>query len=190
MSSIPLNPFKDIRLRANLSQYEVARRSGVTKHAVLRLEQGMYADPLPTLVDYFVSNYPITQSQLLQDYEDFQVATRESNTRLLGDFDDLEIACPVGEHPLTYLRERMGYNPTQLAKMLCLSQTVISYFEKRSIHQHSVPEQLINALHDADYTEQETKVLENCYETYRLRLVKTQDVRLVNSTPVGSSNVA
>lgn len=184
MSSTPVNPFKDIRQRANLSQYELARRAGVTKHAILRLEQGMFNDPLPTLVGYYTSTFNVSRTSLVQQYAAFQIATRENNARLLGDFpinDPDTPSLPVGVHPLTYLRERAGFNPTSLAKALCLSQSTIGYFEKRPINQHSVPEQLIHALHDADYSSQETDWLEEAYQKYRDELVKSQDLRSVGA---------
>lgn len=180
MSSNPINPFKDIRQRANLSQYELARRAGVTKHAVLRLEQGMFNDPLPTLVAYFTNTFNVSRTSLVRQYEAFQIETRENNARLLG---DLLQTVPQGVHPLTYLREKAGFNPTSLAKALCLSQSTIGYFEKRPISQHTVPEQLIKALHDADYSSDETDWLESAYRVYRDGLVTNQNLRASGISP-------
>lgn len=192
MSRSPVNPFKDIRNKANLSQYELARRAGVTKHAVLRLEQGMYTDPLPTLLTFFTGTFNVSRTSLIRQYEEFQVQTRQNNARLLGDFTSL--TPPVGTHPLTYLRERAGFNPTSLAKALCLSQSTIGYFEKRPVNQHTVPEQLIIALHDADYSSDETDWLEHAYKVYRQQLVTSQGLTLsptiTDPSPVGLESIS
>lgn len=165
------NPFKRLRERQGISQYELGRRTGLTKHAVLRLEQGMYPNPLPTILDYFTSQFPnLSHVTLEREYTDFQIAMRQHNSRLLGDIIEELRLTPVGTHPLTYLRESRGINPTELAKRLCIAQSVVAYFEKRSVHQHTVPQQLIEALWDADYTEAETHALEEAYTDYRERL--------------------
>lgn len=175
------NPFRELRTRQGISQYELARRAGLSKHAILRLEQGCYAKPLPSVLEYFESTYPtLSNYVLLEQYREFQYETRRSNALLLGDsiVDSLK-SCPVGTHPLTYLRSNRDINPTQLAKMLCISQSTITYFEKSSIHQHSVPVQLINALHDADYTEHDTDSLKNHYAVYRKWLNASKELSLV-----------
>jgi DNA-binding XRE family transcriptional regulator len=109
------NPFRELRLRQGISQYELARRIGCSKHAILRLEQGMYYEPLPTVIDYFVNHSPkdngsVTRYSLTQDYHDFQIHMREANSRLLGDLINELTACPVGKHPLTYLLARVPRN--------------------------------------------------------------------------------
>lgn len=169
MAAHTSNPFRELRLRQGISQYELARRIGCSKHAILRLEQGMYYEPLPSVIDYFISHNPTTLNRLtlLQEYQDFQVSIRTLNSRLLGDLILELTACPVGTHPLTYLRESRGINLTELAKRLCISQSTAGYFEKSPIHQKTVPEQLIHALWDADYTEQETDALKEAYAGYR-----------------------
>ena len=177
-----VNPFKALRLKQGISQYELARRLKISKHAVLRLEQGMYPNPLPTVVDYFVdvAKLNVSRPQLLEAYTEFQIRTREANARLLGDIPDVLTGCAVGVHPLTFLRLSQGLNATELAKRLCIAQNVVHYFEKRSIHQQTVPDQLIEALHDADYSEQETDALVNAYAKYRDWLRATKTLKVVN----------
>lgn len=177
------NPFKLIRLENGLSQYELARRIGVVKHSILRLEQGMFESPLPSVVNYFVTNFPHTsRAKLLDDYATFQIATRESNARLLGNMPALLKKRPATEHPLSYLRGLADLNPTELAKRLCISQSVVVYFEKRVIHQHSVPEQLITALQDADYTAEETDSFCRAYDKYRSLMVANQGVKITKKS--------
>lgn len=177
MAANKSNPFRELRTKQGISQYELARRIGCSKHAVLRLEQGMYYEPLPSVIEYFISYYPqLNRLSLIRDYVDFQVHTRESNARLLGDLLTELPTVPVGTHPLTYLRENRGINLTELAKRLCVSQSTIGYFEKSPIHQKTVPDQLIHALQDADYTEAETHALVEAYITYREHLVASRSI--------------
>lgn len=181
MSTTPVNPFRALRERQGLSQYEFARRCRISKHAVLRLEQGMYAQALPAVLEYATSVTDKSNLTYEKEYHDFQIATRESNSRLLGDLLLELTACPVGNHPFTYLRENRGLNQTEVAKRLCIAQNTVFYFEKRAVHQHTVPKQLIEALWDADYTEQETYALEEAFIRYREHLVTQQDLRLVTN---------
>jgi hypothetical protein len=82
------------------------------------------------------------------------------------------------------LRESRGINLTELAKRLCISQSTVGYFEKSPIHQKTVPEQLITALWDADYTEQETGALKEAYADYRERVVAELNPRTASPKAV------
>lgn len=181
------NPFRHLRELQGISQYELGRRLGISKHAILRLEQGMYANPLPAVINYFTQSFPsLTPPQLINDYNEFQIETRQRNARLLGDILDELPNRPVGMHPLTYLRTSRNLNLTEFAKLLCLAQNTIYYFENRSINQKIVPEHLIHALHDADYTEQETDAFEEAYAKFRQELLSRQNLHLINSNIEGS----
>ena len=178
------NPFKELRTKLGISQYELARRTSISKHAILRLEQGMYPNPLPVVLNYFVEQFPKrypSPSSLVSEYEDFQIKTRAHNSRILGNIIEELKTCPPNVHPFVYLRESRGLNPTEVAKRLCVAQQKIVYFEKRSIHQHSVPKELVEALWDADYTEQETDALSEAYATYRAGLSDSRNLRLVTN---------
>jgi transcriptional regulator with XRE-family HTH domain len=180
MSTSDHNPFRELRTRQGISQYELARRAGISKHAILRLEQGCYAEPLPSVLEYFLKYFDIPQYKLLEQYREFQYNIRFSNALLLGDsLTERLLSCPVGLHPLTYLREGVGLNPTQLAKALCISQSTIVYFEKSSIHQKTVPNQLMGALHDAEYTMEDTDSLVLRYHEYRKWLTASKELTLV-----------
>lgn len=179
------NPFKQIRQDAKLSQYRLAARAGVSKHAVLRLEQGMFADPLPKLLNFFVDEFNVSRGSLLHNYRNFQTHTRQSSGLLLGPIeeylddwinsDDPKI---YSLHPLVYLRSRARppLNPTQLAKSLCISQTVVTYFEKRPSNQKTVPAQLVEALYEAGYSNEDVMSLVNVYAVYRQMYINRQEV--------------
>lgn len=186
-----LNPFRALRQRSGLSQYEIAKRAGVSKHAVLRLEQGCYDQPLPSLIEYFTEHHDITNVQLRNSYRDFQYKRRLESLDCLGESiaDSLEL-CPVGIHPLVFLRTLEHLNPTQLAKMLCISQSTVVHFEVRSVHQHIVPVQLIEALHEVGYTEEDTEALSESYNLYREWLNASKSLSLVPSTVLPSEGAA
>jgi DNA-binding XRE family transcriptional regulator len=178
------NPFRKFRTELGISQTEFAKRAGVSKHAILRLEQGMYDKPLPSVVEYVTSQSDLTNYSLLKDYEYFQQATRQDNELIFGAMALRLMNCPVGTHPLTYLRDLQGLNQTELAKRLCISQTVINNFESKPATQHTVPLQLLHALRDNGYKHSALVALEEWYEAYRNRLVKNNAVKLVEPNVV------
>lgn len=185
------NPFKLIRIHAGLSQQNLANKVGISKHAVLRSEQGMYVEPLPSLLNYMCNNFPVGRLTLIQQYERFQVYTRETSGRLLGDMEsELDTwhtylhssptaLSPYQLHPLVWLRTIRGYNPTSLAKAICVNQTVVNYFEKNSINQRTIPEQLTHALKDCGYEDDELASLADAYSVYREFLLANQSFRVI-----------
>lgn len=189
MATTPDNPFRKLRLQEGISQYDLSRRVGLSKHAILRLEQGCFAEPLPSVINYFTDSHtksrkPVSRGYLIDAYREFQYYTRQSNAGCLGHNLMLILpTCPVGIHPLTYLREGHGINPTALSKLLCISQSTVVYFEKRSLNQATVPAQLVTALHDAEYSEEETDLLSLKYQEYRDWLRSEKKLTLVKNTP-------
>lgn len=185
------NPFKLIRVHAGLSQQNLANKVGISKHAVLRSEQGMYVEPLPSLLNYMCNNFPVGRLSIIQQYERFQVYVREQSGRLLGDIDkELDnwhhhlhnSPSPLSAyqlHPLVWLRIIRGYNPTSLAKAICVNQTVVNYFEKNSINQRTVPEQLSHALKDCGYDDDELAGFADAYNVYREFLLGQQKFKVV-----------
>lgn len=179
------NPFRSIRIQAQLTQALLAKKAGVSKHAVLRLEQGMFPDPLPKLLNYYVDTFNVSRLSLIKEYSQFQIRQRERAGKLLG--EDLQSAlflwansAAYGMHPLTYLRLscRPVLNPTELAKRLCISQTVVTYFEKNPVSQKTVPVQLLQALQQAGYEDQDIYALEQAYATFRVTTINHQAVRV------------
>lgn len=178
------NPFRNIRINAQLTQALLAKRAGVSKHAVLRLEQGMFPDPLPKLLNYYVDTFNVSRTSLLREYAKFQIRQRERAGLLLGDIEHklFEWANGVDDgqtHPLVYLRLscRPVLNPTELAKRLCISQTVVTYFEKNAISQKTVPYQLLLALSQAGYGDDDLLALESAYATYRVMVIDSRQVK-------------
>lgn len=193
MAPLPHNPFKMLREKQGISQYELARRLKISKHAILRNEQGCFDNPLPVVLNYYVENRfkgvpHLSRIDLVEAYHDFQYETRKSNALLFGDNLIYQLTpskdggpLPVGIHPLAYLRTVYGLNPTQVSKMLCITQSVVVYFEKKSLSQKSVPAQLVRALQDADYTEQDIDALSRAYQDYRQWLRADKGLKLVTN---------
>lgn len=172
------NPFKSIREQSGFTQQEIASRVGITKHAVLRNEQGMAVEPLPVLLNYFSTNFTVTVYELRKQYERFQITQRVNTGKLLGGDPSLALhrwkqlailnRRSIGlNHPLVFLRESNDLNPTSLSRELCLNQSVINYFENNPVHQKTVPEQLLVALKQAGYSDDELTELRDAYQLYR-----------------------
>jgi DNA-binding XRE family transcriptional regulator len=167
------NPFREIRLVKQLTIMHIADAANVTKHNVIRTEQGMSIQPPPTLLNYFVETFPVSRLEMINQYEKFQVHQRSLKPRILG---NLRSYSP-GVHPFIWLRHNYGYNPTSLAKALCLNQTVVVYFESNPIKQQTVPAQIVNALKDNGYNDEELNILNENYQSYRDHLRSRQNVR-------------
>lgn len=172
------NPFKQIRLQLNLTQEQLASRCGITKHAVLRNEQGMAVEPLPVLLHYFSENFPINTYELRTAYEKFQMHQRSENSLPFGIPSNLQselehwlhfqLASPQSiSHPFRYLLTLHDYNPTSFSRDLCLNQSVINYFLNNPIHQKTIPEQLLVALKHSGYNDTVLTYLSHCYDKYR-----------------------
>jgi DNA-binding XRE family transcriptional regulator len=175
------NPFRRFRTELGLSQKDFAKKCGVSKHAVLRLEQGMYDRPLPAVMQYIVENSDLSYYALVADYEDFQKAVSSESELIFGPMALNLMNCPRGTHPLTFLRNKYGYNQTSLAKALCISQTVVNNFEAKYVTQHTVPRQLLDALRDNGYKHSALVALEEWYEAYRNHKVRSNPVKLVEA---------
>jgi transcriptional regulator with XRE-family HTH domain len=113
--SNPVNPFKELRNSSGFSQALLAKKIGVSKHAILRLEQGMFPEPLPKVLNWFAANYPVSPADLRADYAEFQFETRQVNGRVFGTIYMARFNVP-SKHPFITLRGAI--NPTRAAKLL------------------------------------------------------------------------
>lgn len=161
------NPFRKFRTELGISQTEFGKLCGVSKHAILRLEQGAYDRPLPAVMDYILGVSDISAYSLVDDYEEFQKAVRQQDPLIFGPMALSLMNKPRRAHPLTYLRNLQHLNQTELAKKLCISQTVINNFEIKYTTQHTVPKQLLQALKDNGYQHSALQALEDWYEAFR-----------------------
>lgn len=167
------NPFKELRESLNLTLEQLARQTALSKQAIIRCEQGTYSQPLPALMSFAV-NRGENENDFTNRYNDFQYRTRYANAYLFGDSLPNRLEYRVYsadnlEHPFRTIRG--SYNPTEVAKALCVPQATITYFERKSKQQKSVPKALIEALLMAGYTNADVSGLVAAYDSYRVVLL-------------------
>ena len=167
------NPFKELRESLNLTLEELARKTALSKQAIIRCEQGTYSQPLPALMS-FAFNRGENEHDFATRYADFQHRTRHANAYMFGDSLPNRLEYRVYsadnlEHPFRTVRG--AYNPTEVAKALCVPQATITYFERKSKQQKSVPKALIEALLMAGYNNNDVSGLVAAYDSYRVVLL-------------------
>lgn len=163
----PINPFRSIRLSNDLGLQELADKIGVSKQALIRLEQGTYDKPLPKVFAYFVESFVTSELQLMDAYEGYQTKQRLRHFRYFGELDNFDSRF----HPLRQLRHRIDVTPTEVAKALCLPQATLTYFERKPVQQKSVPRGLINVLNEIGYRNYEVAEFKKAYAAFRERLI-------------------
>lgn len=161
----PVNVFKQLRQDREWSHDQLARRILISKQALIRLEQGTWAQPLPTVVDYWVKNHGVNELMILDAYEFFRSQMRVRYRKLFG--DQLVIMTAADLHPFRQLRDPCNLNPSEIAKMLCIPQATIQYFERKWKQQKTVPKELSKALHDIGYTNAQISRFESDYTDWR-----------------------
>lgn len=161
----PINYLRRVREAADLSVQAMADKVGVTKQAMIRLEQGTYQTILPAVLDYYVANYPDSELSLVDAYESFQEQMRKRHFKYFG--DDLSTGPADQYHPFIKLRARIGVNPTEVAKALCIPQATIIHFENKPLRQQTVPKIIQNVLKDIGYTSNQIALFESDYTSYR-----------------------
>jgi transcriptional regulator with XRE-family HTH domain len=165
------NPFKDLREELGLTLEVLAAKTGLSKQALIRNEQGTYAQPLPALLSFVCNNYGVKEHDFTRAYEDFQERTRRANTGIFGPvlpnpieyqvYDDCEL-----QHPFRTLRG--AYNPSEVSKALCIPQATLNYFEHKPRSQKTVPKALLEVLAYIGYSYTELNYFMDAYTNYRL----------------------
>ncbi len=164
------NPFKGLREELGYTLEVMAAKTSLSKQALIRCEQGTYAQPLPALLDYYVNNFGADRYEFSREYEDFQKRTRASNFKLFGDelpsLVDYEVYSGNQiQHPFRQLRGSI--NPTEVAKALCIPQATITYFEQKPRRQKSVPKVINNVLEEIGYSRTQVQAFNDAYVLYR-----------------------
>lgn len=181
--SPPANIFKELRVASGLSHAKLAALMNTTKHALIRLEQGLYDRPLPTAVEFWLnegrflpgiknSEIRITELTLLDGYESFQEETRELNSRYFGDslnhvsFDAL---CPHPCIQLADIAESLGkpYSEIGIAKALCVPQSTLNLWKRKWRTQQTVPKTFQSALLQIGYSRFEVNDFNEGYIRWR-----------------------
>lgn len=167
MEAQVINPFRSLRLKEGLTLGELATYSRMDIRALNRSEYGLYTNPLPGLVDYWVGRGRISEGILVTEYEDYQSAIRRHNHHLFG--PNLHFDGDSKIHPLRQLRAKQDFKLVAFCKALCLPMDTIQYFEKKWRVQKSVPKGLMNALNQAGYTRVELREFSDEYLRWRDR---------------------
>jgi transcriptional regulator with XRE-family HTH domain len=196
----PVNPFKYMRAVALHSKETPTLESlcnamGISKQALIRTEQGTYVEPPQAIIEYYAEEEGADYVTLGRLYKEFQRDVRKRHYRIFGDLNERDFFSE-GLHPFTVLRRNWTdpisgvpyageMNVTECAKLLCVPQGTLSYFQNKLTHQASVPDVLISALKDNGYTGDELDTLVYEYYAYRERKMgRTPELR--RNPPVGN----
>lgn len=176
---IPINPFTELRMNRGLSINQLAIACRVNNKALARLEKGMYVNPLPRMVDYWVNLGLVTEGEVCSDYEHFRYLQRNRHRFFLGESLAVDTTEPL--HPMRQLRLRrpslVDKKPLPVGLMdfceaLCLPLDSIQHFEKKYATQQSVPKELKLALNQTGYTRQQINTFETHYSLWRSNSLK------------------
>lgn len=171
---IPTNPFTELRTNRGLSINQLSISCRVNNKALTRLEKGMYVNPLPRMVDYWVNLGLVTEGEICSDYEHYRYQQRTRHKFFLGASLAVDVTEPL--HPLRQLRLRrpslIDSQPLPVGLMdfcdaLCLPLDSVQHFEKKYATQQSVPKELKLALNQIGYTRQQISTFETHYELWR-----------------------
>lgn len=182
--SIPTNPFTDLRVNRGLSINQLALSSKVNNKAITRLEKGMYVNPLPRMVDYWVNLGLCTEGEICSDYEHFRYLQRDRHRFFLGPSLSVDTTDPI--HPMRQLRSRrpsvidglpLPVGLMDFCEALCLPLDSIQHFEKKFHSQKSVPKELKLALNQIGYTREQIRTFETHYELWRSKNMRQVSVK-------------
>lgn len=172
----PINPFKSLRKQKGLTLGDIEAYTGIDRRALSRVERGLYTNPLPNLINYWVRKDIATEGQLLNDYADYQDLQRARHYKYFG--ESLNVDSALDQHPFRQLRAnrpslatgfKLPVGLTECCEALCLPLDTIQYFEKKFRLQRSVPKNLLNALNQIGYSREEIEGFERVYVVWRDR---------------------
>lgn len=135
------HPWAEYRRKAGLTQLEVAEFLGVTRHYIIRLEQGLYWHPTDSLLVKLAIKYGVDFDEFEMAYYDYVRQRRELFKTTHKTFEEgLVLPYRLVMHPLVSWRQSYGYSRMRLCKELCLHYDNVSDYELNQ--QRNVPEQL------------------------------------------------
>lgn len=175
-----INPYVVSRNLLDYTQAFVAEACGISKQALIRLEQGVPDKPIEAVTNYYLSTFARTNPNydylwFINGYELFQENTRQRNSKLFG-------AIPAGYvfdwrvHTLTQLLNNwtdcdgrpVGHmNVTECSKLLCINQSILDHWLKKPHRQQSVPKVFIEALRTNGYRRFDIEQVEKAYMNHR-----------------------
>lgn len=138
------HPLRLLRIRAGLSQGEVARRAGVTRSAVAQLEEGRITKPNEKIVGVLSAQTGTPAAKIVEDVALWHttLATPLSRRAEMA----LSLPASIVDQYADYeqWRSDIAENVTQLSSLLRVSRnTIVAYEEGRS---RAMPKPMIAAL--------------------------------------------
>lgn len=143
-----LNPLKALRLSAGWTQQELADFGGITRHAVLRTEQGVYALPPPAILSVFSQRLPGSSIPYLEtEYKAWQRRMRQATSRLMPDAPGISGAATSSQFRDWRIFTLGISSRMEFCRLFCVHPAVVEKYEKGQ--QARMPDQLQEALTDA-----------------------------------------
>lgn len=143
-----VHPWAFRRKSLRITQLGLAVQLDVTRHMVLRLEQGLFPHPPSNLLVKLGVLWKVDTSVLRQEYSDYQHNSRKHFRDNYTNFDHLWNY--EGEtHPLQYWREEQELSRIGFCKGLCLHESGINDYEKNKMRH--IPVQLTEALEEINW---------------------------------------
>jgi len=152
------SPWAARRRATGFSQQRVAGYLGVSRHMVLRMEQGLFSDP-PHVQELAIL-YDSDASTLNMEYHEYVARQREQFAQQHPDFRTVLKNYTDIEHPLVHYREVIGVSQIGFCRGLCLHPDPVRDYEMQA--QRGIPKQLIVACNAIswDYGYLESAVLD------------------------------
>lgn len=171
----PVCNFKHLRLQSNLSLAGLALQTGLSKNAIVRAEQGTYANPLPRLSEYYQRRFNISELEITLGYEDFQAAQRQRHYHYFGDtliYSELDQVHPfrqlrLSKHSLAHPDVLLPVGPDAVSRALCIPVDTLRFWEKKFKSQKSVPKLVVNVLNQIGYDRSTIANFCKAYEYWR-----------------------
>jgi DNA-binding XRE family transcriptional regulator len=166
-----MNPLKQARLASGLTQKNLAIETGMTPHAILRYEQGLYDALSPKLSLYASQHLQILPSEVEQSYHEFQLERRRQSAQYFIPFPHLTLH--PHEPPFIYFRNsittRAVGKKTRIGFciLLAMNPAVVLQYE-RGLARH-LPLLVSGALKDAGVSDGHIKDLDSYGEIWSER---------------------
>jgi transcriptional regulator with XRE-family HTH domain len=146
------HPWSSRRKELGLTQAALGKELFVSRHMVIRLEQSLFAEPPPGLLNRLGLVFDEDCTELLREYHSYVRLTRrlfatknQSFKVVFGGLEGYEGLTPYlqEQHPLEFYRETQSLSRIGFCKGLCLHQDPINDYEKN--RQRDLPAQLYEA---------------------------------------------
>jgi DNA-binding XRE family transcriptional regulator len=146
-----MNPLKQTRLSAGMTQKAIAAATDMTPHAILRYEQGLYDQLSPKLSLFCSQHLDILPSEVENQYHDFQITKRHNAAQFF--MPPPQLVMNAHEHPFVFYRNvitlRAVGKKTRIGfcVLLAMNPAVVLQYEKGLAPK--MPHLIVGCLNDA-----------------------------------------